>query len=233
MLKSISAISLLALLAACSFGGTPRDDMTPQATTSQLRYLALGDSYTIGESVDESLRFPEQLARRLRAAGNPLDNPLIIARTGWTTSELAAAIDRVNPQGTFDLVTLLIGVNNQYRGYPVSEYELEFQVLLERALGFAGGDASHVIVISIPDWGVTPYAAGRDGRAIAAQIDAFNAVNRRAAEVADARYVDVTPISRRAAEDAGLLAADGLHPSGSMYAEWVELILPEAVEALK
>jgi lysophospholipase L1-like esterase len=197
------------------------------------RYLALGDSYTIGESVPPEARFPNQLADALRAQGAALEDPSIIARTGWTTGELSAAIDQADPQGRYDLVTLLIGVNNQYRGYAIGEYQVEFRRLLRRSIPFAGGKAERVIVVSIPDWGVTPFAAGRDGGKIAAEIDAFNAVNRTDAQQSGARYVDVTGISRLAPQDPALIAGDGLHPSGKMYALWVEKILPAALASLK
>lgn len=181
------------------------------------RYLALGDSYTIGESVDPAERFPVQLARLLG-----LREPQIVARTGWTTDELDAAIDAARPQGPFDLVTLLIGVNNQYRGRSVDEYRTQFAALLQRAIGFAGGNPANVVVVSIPDWGVTPFAQGRDRAQIAREIDQFNAVNREEAQRAGATWVDITPISRRA--DPALVAADGLHPSGRQYAEWARAI---------
>lgn len=191
------------------------------------RYLALGDSYTIGESVPESGRWPVQLAHRLHAAA-----PHIIARTGWTTDELDAAITKEDPKGTFDLVTLLIGVNNQYRGRSIDEYRVQFRDLLQRAIRFAGGHAKRVVVVSIPDWGVTPYAQGRDRAQIARDIDAFNAVSLEETRRAGARYADVTPISRRAASDGSLVAGDGLHPSAKMYGEWVSVVLPEARAAL-
>ena len=187
-------------------------------------YLALGDSYTIGESVAEDERWPNQLARAIG-----LDKPLIIAKTGWTTDELSAAIDKADPRGPYDLVTLLIGVNNQYRGRDAEQYRREFAALLARAIGFAGGNPSRVVVVSIPDWGVTPFAANRDRAKIGAEIDHFNAINREETLKAKARYVDITPVSRRAATDASFVAADGLHPSGKMYAEWVKLITPEAL----
>jgi lysophospholipase L1-like esterase len=193
-----------------------------------MRFLALGDSYTIGEGVDEAERWPRQLAALLRAEGVSVDEPLIIARTGWTTDELAAALDQADLHGPFDLVSLLIGVNNQYRGRSADEYRLEFRALLRRAIELAEGRAARVLVLSIPDWGVTPFAEGRDRAAIASAIDLLNAVNRDEALQAGAGYVDVTPISRRAAQDAALLAGDGLHPSGGMYAEWARLALPAA-----
>lgn len=196
------------------------------------RYLALGDSYTIGEGVLEAGRFPVQLAERLCADGVDVANPEILARTGWTTDELSGGIDAAGPVGPYDLVTLLIGVNNQYRGRPLDEYREQFRMLLQRALGFAAGERRHVIVISIPDWGVTPFAADRDRAAIAREIDAFNDVNREEADREGVRYVDITPVSRRAAAEPNLVADDGLHPSAAMYRLWVELLLPEAVAAL-
>jgi lysophospholipase L1-like esterase len=198
-----------------------------------MRFLALGDSYTIGESVPPADRWPVQLAARLRGGGLPVDDPLIIATTGWTTDELMAGIDQANPGGAYDLVSLLIGVNNQYRGRDPEEYRQQFMALLNRAIAFAGGSPSRVIVLSIPDWGVTPFAAGRDRVEVARAIDRFNAINREETARLGANYVDVTPISRRAADDPALIAEDGLHPSGKMYADWAELAFPVAREALK
>jgi len=203
----------LALLSSCSTVNEP------------VRYLALGDSYTIGESVAEADRFPNQLARELGIAP-----PQIIAKTGWTTDELNAAIDAANPQGPFDLVTLLIGVNNQYRGRDAEQYRGEFAALLQRAIGFAGGDAKKVIVVSIPDWGVTPFAEGRDRAKIATEIDRYNAINREEAARAGAKYVDITPISR--GNDPALVAGDGLHPSGKQYTEWVKAIVSSSAPVL-
>jgi lysophospholipase L1-like esterase len=196
------------------------------------RFLALGDSYTIGESVQESDRWPVQLAAALRQRNLTVDDPLIIARTGWTTDELNAGIDQAQPQGTFDLVTLLIGVNNQYRGRDAEEYRREFVGLLQRAISFAGGDPSRVIVVSIPDWGVMPFAEGRERGQIAREIDAFNAINWEETVRAKAQYVDITPISREAVRRPELIASDGLHPSAVQYRLWVELIEPKALTAL-
>ncbi len=198
----------------------------------QFRCLALGDSYTVGEAVDASERFPVQLASSLRRRNINIADPHIIARTGWTTDELNAAIEGANPQGTFDLVTLLIGVNNQYRGRSAEEYRSEFKALLQRAIGFAGDKPSHVIVISIPDWGVMPFAEGRDRKRIAKEIDLFNAINWEEAVRAGVQYVDVTPISREVERRPELIASDGLHPSGVQYKYWVEIIEPKAVKIL-
>lgn len=197
-----------------------------------MRYLALGDSYTIGESVPESERWPVQLAALLLQQGIEIEPPQIIAKTGWTTDELAAAIDAANPQGPFDLVSLLIGVNNQYRGRDQDEYRVQFAALLDRAIGLAGGDPANVIVVSIPDWSVTPFASERHPEQISAEIDAFNAINFAETKRRGAHYVDVMPFSRTALDDPSLIAGDGLHPSGKMYAEWARLTLPEVLAAL-
>lgn len=209
--------------------GTPSTDVP----TAAPRFLALGDSYTIGESVAPAERWPVQLVARLRADGVAIAEPHIIARTGWTTNELDAAIDAAKPQGPYDLVSLLAGVNDQYRGGEAEAYRGAFRDLLRRAIDFAGGHPGRVIVVSIPDWGVTPFAATRDRAAITAAIDRFNAVNRDEAVKAGVRYVDVTAISRRAAQDSTLLAPDGLHPSGSMYSEWVSAAFSEVRAALE
>lgn len=197
-----------------------------------MTYLALGDSYTIGESVPERERWPVQLADLLRGQGVEVGAPTIIARTGWTTDELSAAMDEAAPVGPYDLVSLLIGVNNQYRGRAVEEYREQFVALLNRAIGLAGGRPGRVLVLSIPDWGVTPFAAGRDSAAIAAAIDQYNAVNAEEAARAGAAYVDVTPTSRLAVTQPELLAGDGLHPSGLMYTAWAALALPVVCAAL-
>lgn len=189
-------------------------------------FLALGDSYTIGEGVTAAERWSAQLAAQLRDEGIGIADPEIIATTGWTTGELSAAMDAASFTPPYALVTLLIGVNNQYRGQALDEYRAQFHALLQRAIGLAGGNAGHVIVVSIPDWGVTPFAAreGRDPAVVARGIDAFNAAARVEARDAGAHWVDVTTVSRVPARDE--LAADGLHPSGTQYARWADAILP-------
>lgn len=196
------------------------------------RYLALGDSYTIGESVPEKERWSMQLAKLLEADGIPTD-VTIIARTGWTVNELWQGIQVNPPTGIYDLVTLLIGVNDQYRDYPANGYRDDFRFMLEKAIAYAGGNASKVIVLSIPDWGVTPFAKDRDRESVGRQIDEFNRINLEETKSAGAQYVDVTPISRMAAADAALIAEDGLHPSGRMYVMWAENVLRVAKEILQ
>lgn len=197
-----------------------------------LSYLALGDSYTIGEAVEQLESFPYQLVEFLKAKAIHFKNPKVIAKTGWTTDELRHAIQQEQINETFDLVTLLVGVNNQYRGYSQETYCKEFTELLETAISFAGGDKNKVYVVSIPDWGVTEFAknSGRDLKTISKEIDAFNEINRQETESSDVTYVDITPISRQAVKKPNLIAADGLHPSGKMYTEWTKLIAEKIIE---
>ena len=197
-----------------------------------VRYLALGDSYTIGESIPEGERWPNQLVGALTSQGLPTEVTLI-ARTGWTTEELWQGIQAREIEPPYDLVSLLIGVNNQYRGYDINEYREQFIFLLNKSIEYAGGNPNRVIVLSIPDWGVTPFAGGRDREKIAKEIDEFNSVNREESEKAGVHYFDITPISRGAADEPDLTAGDGLHPSGKMYRIWAEMILPIAFDILK
>jgi len=199
---------------------------------ASLYFLALGDSYTIGESVAPNERWPELMVGALRKRGLAFTDPLIVAQTGWTTAELMAGVEQADVQGIFDLVSLQIGVNNQYRGEDAGIYRSEFRRLLEWAVAFAAGNPGRVAVFSIPDWGVTPYANGWDREQISREIDAFNQINRSETEQAGARYVDVTGQSRLAAQDPSLIAVDGLHPSGKMYAAWVSLALPTILSIL-
>jgi lysophospholipase L1-like esterase len=196
-----------------------------------LSFLALGDSYTIGEGVAERDRWPTLLVERLRAVSTPVADPRFIARTGWTADEILAAVREERVTDQFDLVTLLAGVNDQFRGLGVEQYRQSFDRLLHAAVGLAKLP-SHLIVLSIPDWSVTPFATGRDRAGIAREIDAFNDVNRTAAASARTRYLDITLSSRQASRNAELLAADGLHPSAAMYSMWVDLLLPVVRGAL-
>ncbi len=197
-------------------------DYMNNVKNSSQTYLALGDSYTIGESVEECESFPVQLAQRMRNDGIDISDPVIIAKTGLTTDELMTAIEEKNIKETFDFVTLLIGVNNQYRGRNGAEYRNEFRTLLNKAVSFAGGDPKKVLVISIPDWGITPFAKGRDSYKIADDIDDFNEINKQETQNAGAVYSYITDISRNAKDDLSLIASDGLHPSAKMYAQWVD-----------
>jgi lysophospholipase L1-like esterase len=195
----------------------------------QPRFLALGDSYTIGEGVAANERWPNQLAATLR-----LDTPEIIARTGWTTDELSAAVGAHTFHAPYALVTLLIGVNNQYRGRDLANYRAEFTRLLQRAIELAGGKPQHVVVVSIPDWSVTRFghASGRDLATTAREIDGYNAANAQIATMLHARYADVTTISRHGGDRPDMLVDDGLHPSAAMYTRWLDVITPAARAAL-
>lgn len=200
-----------------------------------LSYLALGDSYTIGELVPEAGRWPVQLAVQLREHGIDIAAPRIIATTGWTTDELALALDLAEPIGEWDLVSLLIGVNNQYRDRSVVQYAAEFLELLQRAIGYAHGRADRVLVLSIPDWSATPLGA-TDPRGLIAIGDELDVFNLRAAELCERNgvaFVDVTPVSRERGAEPDMVAEDGLHPSAAMYAQWTTLALPVAERLLR
>ncbi|WP_315814423.1 SGNH/GDSL hydrolase family protein [Paraflavitalea speifideaquila] len=192
-------------------------------------YLALGDSYTIGEGVVETENFPHQAVQLLNTAGHIFNKPTIIAKTGWTTDELQQAIDAASLDSTYTMVSLLVGVNNQYRGRSSPEYANQFQILLERAIAFAGHHPNHVFVLSIPDWGATPYAEGRDRALITREIDAFNAINKSLANEYGVHYIDITPGTREAANDPTLLTTDQLHPSGKEYSRWAAKLAEEVM----
>ena len=196
----------------------------PVSRMSSYSLLCLGDSYTIGEMVLPKENFPNQTADLLRKSGFDFADPEIVARTGWTTDELQAAISEHTFKNQYDFVTLLIGVNNQYRGRSIEDYKSQFETLLEKSIHFAGGRTDHVIVLSIPDWSVTPFAASTYRASVAKQIDKFNEANKELAATYRVKYIDITQDTRLAASDQGLIAADGLHPSAREYAKWSEKI---------
>ena len=199
-----------------------------------MKYLALGDSYTIGEGVAPAERWPELLARGLRAQGIALGDPRIIATTGWTSDELSAAMDAAEPLGEWDFVTLLVGVNNQYRGRDCDDYRGQFEALLRRAIALAGGQAGRVLVLSIPDWGCTRFGAesGRDLATVSRELDAFNAAARAIAASLGVAFVDITAVSRERGAEPAMLADDGLHPSAAMHALWAGAALSVASRLL-
>ncbi len=217
-------------------GNENNDDTGSETGKESLRFLALGDSYTIGQGVPEDTRWPVLLTDTLIKSGFEMDDPQIIARTGWTTGELKAGIDKASPQGPFDLVSLLIGVNNQYRGvssgYTLEDYHDEFTGLLQMAIDFAGSNPDRVFVVSIPDYSVTPFASIFNKNRISAEIDQYNSINRLIAESFNVKYFDITPVSRLAAKDQQLLASDNLHPSGKMYRMWIDLMIEEILKML-
>lgn len=198
-------------------------------------FLALGDSYTIGEAVQQSERWPVQLVQQLRKAGIKIADPYIIATTGWTTDELLTAIEQQRQQlfKSYDLVSLLIGVNNQYRSYPLETYREEFTELLDQAIAFAAAEGAKVIVLSIPDYGVTPFAVDKNPEKIARELIEYNQIAKEVAEKKGARWFDITSGSRYARYDQELLAHDSLHPSAKMYQEWVGQIFPYVVNLLR
>ena len=200
-----------------------------------LTYLALGDSYTIGEGAAASDRWPTQLAGLLTAQGTAVATPTYLARTGWTTAELQAAIADARPAATYGLVSLLIGVNNQYRGQTLAQYRPEFRALLQQTIGFAGGRAGHVVVLSIPDWGQSPYGQrqGRDPAIIGTEIDQFNAVAQDECRQVSVAYVNITDLTRTAAGSSSQFTRDGLHYSGSQMQLWADRALPVARALLK
>jgi len=190
----------------------------------EFRFLALGDSYTIGEAVLESERWPIQLAARLKEDSIKVKTQ-IIATTGWTTDELQRGITIAeNLKPPYDLVSLLIGVNNQYRGYDEDQYEKEFKELLHKAIELADGNPHHVFVLSIPDYGVTSFTRenGLDSEKIMHELDSYNAIAEKIAILSDVSFFNITPGSRQALNDSTLTASDGLHPSGKMYKIWVD-----------
>lgn len=225
MTTPLMLFTMILLAISCS------ETQKPDLADYPLRYLALGDSYTIGEGVAEAERWPVQLSDSLAKRGITVERPQIIARTGWTTAELKAGIEQVNPQGPFDMVSLLIGVNNQYRGesrgYTMEGYRQEFTGLLQMAIEFAGGKPERVFVVSIPDYSVTPFVREENKARVSAEIDTYNAVNLEITGSFGIRYFDITPLSRLAAGDNTLLAPDKLHPSGKMYTMWVDLMAEE------
>src|SRR3569833_410850 len=199
---------------------TPKDTATIKADT--LTYLALGDSYTIGEAVSQAESFPNQLAAKLTSQTRHVNPPTIIATTGWTEDNLINAFEKSGLPGKhYSFVTLLIGVNDLFQGLSQDNYKTKFQQVLNTAIQFSGYDKTLVFVLSIPDYGVTPFAGGNDA-VIGPQIDQFNAINKSISTAAGVHYLDITPISRQAATEPDLIAVDGLHPSGKMYGLWVD-----------
>ncbi len=223
-MKLLSVIPIL-IVSACNLfsasGCTKQQQAQPIIPDSLSKsYLALGDSYTIGESVAVNERFPSQTVALLKSHGIQAADPAYIARTGWTTANLQDAISKTNLKSSYDLVSLLIGVNDQYQGMDTSGYRIRFTQLLQKAIQLSGNRITHVFVVSIPDYGVTPFGGG--STKISKEIDFFNAINKQVTLSYQVSYIDITPISREAANDQSLTAGDGLHPSGKQYQRWAE-----------
>ena len=213
----------------CSDDEMPTSPVTPNppvtAQSDSIAYLALGDSYTIGQSVGVNERYPVQLADALIADSFKIKAVDIVAQTGWTTANLQIGIDNATLRGRYDLVSLLIGVNNQFQGLSIETYKSEFQALLNQAIAFAGGDKSRVFVVSIPDYAFTPFGNGNVD--ISKGIDNFNAAHKAIVDSFEIQYFDITPISRNGLTNSALVASDGLHPSGEQYRQWVALMLSD------
>lgn len=197
---------------------------TMNAQSTKLKYLALGDSYTIGESVDEQGRWPVQLTKALNEKGIPVEPPKIIATTGWRTDNLKNGIKIAQLKEKYDMVSLLIGVNNQYQGKPADQYAIEFEELLKIAITLANDDKDRVFVVSIPDYGFTPFGQPNQEK-ISKELDEFNAINKRITSEHGIQYFNITDISRKGLEDQELVASDGLHPSAKQYGLWVQRII--------
>ncbi|MBK7309146.1 MAG: SGNH/GDSL hydrolase family protein [Chitinophagaceae bacterium] len=195
-------------------------------------YLALGDSYTIGEQVPFAENFPNQTVQILRRSGLAFYAAEIIAKTGWTTDELSNAIENTTTLENYDIVSLLIGVNNQYRGRSATEFKIEFEHLLQKAIQFSGNRPYRVVVLSIPDWGVTPFAEGRDRKQVAEEIDVYNDICKKSAAAFKANFINITISQRDDGNKTAFLAPDGLHPSGKEYKKWAAELADAILKAL-
>lgn len=231
MKHSLTALFICTLM-ACKHESLEMINTLPPTIPDTLSYLALGDSYTIGQGVLPNERYPNLLADTLEQLGIPMHKPQIIAQTGWTTANLITAINNAQINTTFDFVSLLIGVNNQYQHKPIAEYQQQFEQLLQKAIVFANNDTSKVVVLSIPDYGYTPFGQANQAT-ISAQIAEFNAINKAIANAYGVQYFDITPISQQALLQPNLVATDELHPSGEMYKQWVALMIDDVKELLK
>lgn len=217
-----SLFLFLIFLTGCNSKIDPSETLDPEP----ISYLALGDSYTIGTGIAENDNYPNQLTDTLSAKGYVIDTTVVIATNGWTTTDLLNGIEKADPISDYDLVSLLIGVNNQYQGLDIELYQTEFMELLSQAISSAGGDTSKVIVLSIPNYGVTPFGQSRNPVVIRQELEMYNSMAEQFASDYGIPFIDVTGISELAETDTTLLAPDNLHPSAKMYAMWVEEMLP-------
>jgi lysophospholipase L1-like esterase len=229
-MKYLSLITLAFFFSASAC--TKQETLTGPTTDSLSRsFLALGDSYTIGESVSSQERFPAQTVAILRSQGINVAEPQYIAHTGWTTADLQNAIHQTNLKASYDIVTLLIGVNDQYQGMDTAGYRTRFTQLLQKAIQLSGNKIPHIFVVSIPDYGVTPFGGG--SAKTSKEIAEFNAINQQITLAYHVAYVDITPISKQAATEQSLTAGDGLHPSGKQYQLWAMKLATAMTPVLK
>ncbi|WP_300440511.1 SGNH/GDSL hydrolase family protein [Christiangramia sp.] len=229
-MKNLYFLFLSLLFFSCSSTVDSTNNQVPE--DPKLTYLALGDSYTIGESVMETERWPVQLAEQLRDRGYKMAAPKIIAKTGWTTEDLLRGMENeLNIQRDFDLVSILIGVNNQYQGKLISEYEEDLRTIFRKAVNHSKTMEKGVFAVSIPDYGYTPFGSANQEE-VSAEIDKFNEVFRRVADEFEVPFYNITPISREAKENPELVASDGLHPNELMYQLWVDQIVNQVAEKL-
>lgn len=237
-MKAILYLTILFALLACSRRSNWPEDTRPANTpalpaANAKSYLALGDSYTIGQGVEANQRFPVQTVALLRQQGMAVSDPVYIAQTGWSTGNLQSAIATQNPSPTYDVVSLLIGVNDQYQRMDTGSYAVRFTQLLQKAIQLAKGNKQHVFVLSIPDYSVTPFVSAIDKERVRKEIDWFNTINQRITMNYAVNYTDITPSTREAANNPSLIARDGLHPSGEEYRKWAELLAPKMKAALQ
>lgn len=229
-MKKIYLLLLGLILVSCSSTLDVTDNQEPE--NPNYTYLALGDSYTIGESVMETERWPVQLAEQLRDRNYKMAAPKIVAKTGWTTGDLLRGMDNeLSVQRDFDIVSILIGVNNQYQGKLITEYEEDLRSIFRRAINHSKTRENGVFAVSIPDYGYTPFGSANQEE-ISEEIDRFNEVFRRVAAEFNVPFYNITPTSRNAGENPELIASDGLHPSGLMYKYWVDQIVNQVAEKL-
>lgn len=234
MKARFSIIALLILLSSCSSSSDalPQEEIANPNNSDNLGYLALGDSYTIGEGVEESMRWPVLLTAELRSKGFAVNDPKIIAKTGWTTQNLLNAMEANLGNEKYDLVSVLIGVNNQYQNRSIEEFESDLKTIFTDAINLSKNAEKGVFIVSIPDYGATPFGASNADE-IGKEIAEYNDVLQRTATQFNLDFYDITPISKRAKSDPALVAGDGLHPSGKMYLLWVESFLDKVLLKLQ
>lgn len=232
-MKILLFVLYIALISACASPSSSKKTTQDNKENKAISYLALGDSYTIGESVPSNKRWPVLLVKAIKSKGHDILTPTIIAKTGWRTDNLLKAMEaQLKPATKYDLVSILIGVNNQFQGKSIETYEKDLRILFDQAIAYSKKGKAGVFVLSIPDYGATPYGASR-AESIGQAIDKWNAVSKKVTLEYQLPWHDITPISRTATENKSLVAGDDLHPSGKMYQLWVDQITAKVIELIK